>query len=265
MAILSDAGTIGVPTGEKEAGQRVDFKPDKFDLLVETKGARVAWSRAAFCPCDAANDQTEQADPTCAICSGSGWFLFKPAGAVSDPKITGELDALQTQIVGTDSAIIKCLMLGSTANANPYDQVLRKIEGTVNITARPENQLGYHDRLVELDAYMPYSQLHETAGEALTTATYPVAKMNLLRSESTIYVEGTDFTLVTGGISWTSAPASGTRLSLHYLIHPVWRIVDYPHSSRLTSRRFKAVTESHIPLAVQGTAKLEWLVGPRSG
>jgi len=39
---FASTGVIGLPAGNKEAGQRVDLKADKFDLMIETKGPRVA-------------------------------------------------------------------------------------------------------------------------------------------------------------------------------------------------------------------------------
>ena len=65
---MPQAGVTGLPEGTKEEGQRVDFRPDQFDLTIETKGYRIAWSRAAQCPCKPINAQTEQPDPNCAIC-----------------------------------------------------------------------------------------------------------------------------------------------------------------------------------------------------
>ena len=68
--------------------------------------------------------------------------------------------------------------------------------------------------------------------------------MNQLRSESTVYVLDTDFEITTNGnISWlTGPPANNTDLSLHYLCHPTWLVVDHPHTARVSSRLFKTPT-----------------------
>ena len=100
------AGAIGLLEGQKEAGKRVDFKPDDYVLLVETKGYRLAWSRAAFCPCKPINLQTDQSDPTCTLCEGSGWLRFRPEEAVINSAVIGELDELQQSIVDDNAAVV---------------------------------------------------------------------------------------------------------------------------------------------------------------
>ena len=93
-------GTVGLPDGVKEAGRRVDFKPDAFTLAIETKSfGRLAWTQACYCPCVPNNDQTDQPDPNCDLCDGHGWLMFRPAIAETDPKVLGDLNPLQAKLV----------------------------------------------------------------------------------------------------------------------------------------------------------------------
>jgi hypothetical protein len=264
MPILkaSDAGSVGLPSGVKEAGQRVDFKPDKFVLQIETKGYRLAWNRAARCPCASVNTQTDQADPNCSLCTGSGWLLFKPAGAVTDEKITGDIDATQQVIVGSTGAVIRGIVSGITNKYVPYDQVIARLEGTSMLTVRAENKLGYYDRICNLDATIAYCQLKDAGSGSTLSMRYPIRDINLLRSASAVFVVDTDFTIVAGNIVWESgrAPASGTQLVCHYLTHPYWRVVDHPHAARLTPVKFKSAVDVPQPLPVSAVLKYEWML-----
>ena len=264
MPILraADAGVVGLPDGVKEAGQRVDFKPDKFTLAVETKGYRLAWSRAARCPCVGVNTQTDQANPNCVLCSGKGWLLFQPTGAVVDTEIIGELDATQTVIVGSTAAVIKGIMSGITNKYVPYDQVVARLEGVSMLTVRAENKLGYYDRICNLDATVTQYELKDAGSESTLSMRYPIRDINLLRSESAVFVVDTDFTIVAGDISWVSgqAPAAGTQLACHYLTHPYWRVMDHPHAARLTPVKYKSTSEDPRPLPVSAVLKYEWML-----
>lgn len=264
MPILTSAaaGAVGLPVGQKEAGQRVDFKPDKFILAIETKGVRLAWHRAARCPCAGVNTQTDQSDPNCSICGGDGWLLFKPAGFVTDTKIVGELDATHQVILGSTGAVIRGLLSGITNKFVPYDQVVARLEGISMLTVRPENKLGYYDRLCNLDATVTHCELKDAASGSTLSMRYPIRDINLLRSESTVYVKTTDFTIVAGDISWVDgqAPAEGTQLACHYLTHPYWRVMDHPHASRMTPVKFKSSANDPRPMPVSAVLKYEWMI-----
>jgi len=257
------AGSIGLPSNVKETGRRVDFRTDEYILAIETKGYRLAWSRAAFCPCAPINDQTEQPNPNCTLCEGSGWIRFRPAGAVIDEDRTGELDAIQQAIVGADAAVIRGIMSGITNKREPYDQVLPRLEGVMNVTARHENKLGYHDRLVNLDSTIVYSQVHDYDAP-LMKLRYPVRAINLMRSEAKTYTEDVDYTLAAGDVQWIAGqePTVGERLAIHYLTHPTWRVVEHPHAMRLTPVKSKTTSTTGIPtpLPVQAVCKLEFML-----
>jgi len=264
-SFVAKAGSVGLPSHIKETGRRVDFRTDEYTLAIETKGYRLAWSRASYCPCIPINDQTEQPDPNCTICSGAGWVLFKPVGAVSNQDITGPLDDVQAAMVGDNAAVIRGIMSGITNKKEAYDQALPRLEGMLNATVRAENKLGYYDRLINLDSTVVYSQVYDYKVASPTTKLrYPVRLINLLRTVSKVYVEGTDYTLAGGDIVWVSGkePAVGDRLAIHYLTHPTWRVIEHPHALRLTSVKSKTESKAGnpIPLPVQAMCKLEYLL-----
>lgn len=255
-------GAVGLPAGEKEAGKRVDFKPNQFVVAIETKGYRIAWSRAARCPCQPINDQTEQPDPNCTLCSGTGWFLFRPNAGVIDQRVVGPLDEIQQALIGNEAVVVKAIMSGLANTYKAYDPIGARLDGMAAVTMRHENKLGYFDRLINLDATIVYNQILEASGAALPTR-YIVRQVNLLRSQDTVYVEGTHFTVANGVINWVTGqtPSAGTRVIVHYLTHPVWRVVEHPHALRLTPVKFKTGdVDNPTSLPVQGIAKYEWLI-----
>lgn len=255
-------GAVGLPDGVKEAGQRVDFKEDKFVLAIETKGYRLAWSRSAKCPCQPVNLQTQQPDPNCSLCSGTGWFLFAPATAVLRKDTVGELDAIQLKIVNNEAVIIRAIMSGIKAQVQPYDLIGARLEGMAAVTVRHENKLGYYDRLTNLDSTIVYAQIIKADGTNVLETNYIVRQVHLLRSETTVYASGTHYNVVDGEIQWVAgqAPATNTPIAIHYLTHPVWRIVDHPHALRTTPIKFKSgELNLETALPVQAMAKYEFL------
>ncbi|MGI4850692.1 MAG: hypothetical protein ACRYGR_01960, partial [Janthinobacterium lividum] len=76
--ITPQFGALGIPAHSKETGQRSDFRVDQFSININAHGYRLAWTRASICPCMPINAQTEQADPSCSLCQGNGFFYFGP-------------------------------------------------------------------------------------------------------------------------------------------------------------------------------------------
>jgi len=255
-------GAVGLLPDQKEAGQRVDFKPDKFVLAVETKGYRLAWSRACRCPCAPVNDQTQQPDPMCDLCEGTGWFLFRPSSATIDERIVGDLDEIQTKLLGDRSVLIRGIMSGIMQQYQGYDILGARLEGTAAVSVRYENKLGYYDRLINLDATISYVQLLDMPEGLELPTKYIVRQVNLLRTKDQTYVEDTDFTVEEGVIHWVDGhqPRAGTRVACHYLTHPVWRIIEHPHGLRLTPVKYKGTKDTPQELPVQGIAKYEFLL-----
>lgn len=259
---MPNVPVLGVPEGEKQAGQRVDFKPKKFDLLIETKGYLLAWERATVCPCAPVSPQTEQPDPNCPLCGGSGWFYF-----TSEQSNVSEyvLDEVQTELA-SGKMLIRGVITSIANMPNPLDKMGNWVAGTMNLTVRPENKLGYWDRIVALDSQIVFSEILDADGTDVTETRYLVTGMNMLRSSTTLYKLGTDFALDKGKISWYAgkAPGSGERLAIHYLCHPTWLVTEHPHAARTTSVLFKTPspktpTGDPRDLPVQALVKYEFL------
>jgi hypothetical protein len=262
------SGVVGLEAGEKPV--RADFSRRVFDTAIEQKGARLVWSRGTPCPCEGLNRQTEQTDPSCALCDGHGWHFFGPKGYAA-PVEAGELDDLQQKLVAQDGgAVIRGIMTGVGLQQDPVTQLGAWLFGSSMLTVRPENRLGYYDRIVHLDSIVPYAQILRVGNAADPVKTrFLVRAVNLLRSVERRYDEGADFTIETGVIKWITgrAPSSGTRITVHYLCHPQWLVVEQPkvlreETSKAKGRKRIAPVGEPVPLPVQAMIKLEYLVAP---
>lgn len=276
------------PTGITELPankQKFTGKPtlDENDLVqhIELLGARVAWSRAAFCPCQSANEQTKQPDPTCVKCQGRGFFYFGVPSYVI-PDEVGDLTTIQKAIIDDEgAAVIRTLFTRSTHITDPYDLLGTWVRGSIFVTVRPENKIGYYDKLVNLDAEICYSEVVEInlADDPNLVSPirfrYRATQVNTLETTTTRYRQNVDFDLTNdGNINWTAdIPTPDTsidsdntkiKLSVHYLTHPAWLIVEYPHVFRETPARSKVkvkTTPFGTPTAhpIQALARLEFL------
>ena len=267
--IAPTTGIVGLPTGTKDR-PRADFLVSEIEKFLEQKGYRVGWSRACLCPCQPVNDQTEQADPNCTLCSGTGWFHFRAADYAINTDLVGDLDTEQESVLDRYQAVvIKGIMTGLAAVVQPNDKISRWVEGTSVITVRAENKLGYHDRIIGLDSRLVYSEFLDVtaATTTLLPARYPVLGVNLLRSSDQIYEPGLDFVITDGSVEWLPGgtnPVAGTRLAIHYLTFPVWLVVEYPKAVRDTVVKFKTTTPK-MPLGdptalpMQAVVKYEFL------
>lgn len=259
---------IGMPSGQKPR-PRVDFKQDKFIRLIENAGIRICWSRGAICPCAPANDQTDQPDPNCTLCAGTGFFWFRPTDYVV-PDEVGDLTAIQeAMITRYDGVVIRGVVQGVIREESAYDVLGDWAMGSYTVTVRNENRLGYYDRLVAIDAIMPFSQIVFTVGTKATLR-YPAENVNLCRSEATIYDCPDDFELDSdGNIEFKTAPTENTRLSVHYDHHPAMVVWEHLHAFRDSLIAFKQPAKStpmgnpqRLPLQV--LARLEFLPFPRA-
>lgn len=263
---MPEFGIQGIPDGFKD-NMRADFRADEFAKLIEVKGYRLAWQRASVCPCSGINEQTQQVDPNCPLCAGKSWLYFGPRNYVLDQDKVGQLTDAQKAAVGV-GAIIKGIMTGLTTNAQPHNDVGRWMSGTSQVTVRPENRLGYYDKLVGLDSEIVYAE-NLTAGSSaqLLEARYPIVSVNYLRSLATIYTDQ-DFELQDGKVKWkpSRGPSSGTRLAIHYQTFPVWLIIEHPHTVRdtLVRRKTKVPTQplgTPKQLPVQALVRYDFLQG----
>ena len=271
----------GLPSDVKPT-PRSDFKPNEYDILFRTKGYRLYWSSAAICPCRY-NAQTEQPDPACSLCKGRGFYYFLPDPAIRAGETTDRYGNLVELNEAGDGVMIQAIMTGFTNDTQALEKMGEWIFGTCNVTTHAENRMGYQDRLVSVDSVITYAQVLEYDGSAIIPVTggfgeeakktglrYPVVEVNLLRSLATNYRRGEDFDLTADGeIEWlgSAAPAAGTRLSLHCEVHPVWIVLDHPHTFRdtlIAAKTNKSFTPAgeYKRMPVQAVAKLDYLVTP---
>jgi len=278
MSDLRPSIITGLPTGTKEAGQRVDFKPDKFDLAIITKGYRVWWSRSGICPCRN-NDQTDQAQVNCPVCKGTGWFHYLPdlglEGYTHDPYG----NPIEINDAG-DAVSIMAIMTAATLDPQIYEKFGEWTFGTLKVSTQAMNRIGYRDRLVLRDAELVWGQLIEFDGETKIEVTggrsnaglrYPAVRTQLLcrvssAGERINYRLDVDYQIDTdGGLVWlTTPPDPDTMLFLSYTINPVFRVLDHVFAFRDTlvaaKTAAKSVADQHRKLPVHAMAKLDFLV-----
>lgn len=267
--------TLGLPEGTKQAGQRVDFRDQAFDVTIETKGTRVAWSQAAVCPCVGSNDQTDQPDINCALCaktSTPGLLYFRPAGYDSTIAAIGELNDLQRYIIDRDaspSVVVRAIAIGVQRNETATDRVGQWVDGTVNLTFRKNHKIGFYDRMVFLDSLLPFSEIVVSgAAGSPTPLRFPAVKCNFVRSETARYEEGTDFFVnQIGQLCFLSGrgPAANTKLSVHYVHYPSFIVVSHLNAIRdslVIAKKQATKTPLGDPqqLPVRVTAQLEFLL-----
>jgi hypothetical protein len=241
MALVPTIVT-GRTEGSIEAGQRVDFRPQRFDSAIVSHGYRLWWSRTAVCPCRN-NEQTDQPDPTCSLCRGAGRFRFLPDAALTQ----GGSDAAGNPVVlnATGDAVqIHGLVTSLSKQPQVYERMGEWVFGTAMLTTQRENRIAFRDRFEAVDAIMPWSQIIRADGTAtLRTGVggrderglrFRPVTLTLIRSLATVFRQGADYTLSDdGSVAWLGvAPALGTVLTAHYEFHPIWEVVEHVHVVR---------------------------------
>lgn len=237
----------GMPEDTKEAGFRVDFRPTDFDKLIETKGYLLSWTRACQCPCRPVSELTENSDPNCALCQGSGWLYYgRSEGVEPDWATIGEVTAVQKALIARDDAmVIRGVVSGAQQEYDPWNQVGRWRGGSVMCTVRPENKIAYYDKIITLDTEIVFSEVVEAGSpDDSLRLRYLATGINHIRSVERIFVADVDFVLDVGRVKWnpSSAPVVKTRLAVHYLCHPTWLVFQHPHVVRTTSVKYKTPT-----------------------
>lgn len=264
----------GMPAGVKPR-PRVDFIPTEFDQAITTKGYRMWWSRAGICPCTN-NTQTEQPEIICPLCKGDNYYYFPPDAAIANGA-TEDSEGNAVTMSPDGSAIgIYVLMTSMTQDTQIFEKFGEWVFGMAKVTTQHPNKLGYRDRLTALDSEMTWAQVIEYDGSEIITVKgergksglrYPIVCLHQLRSISTIYRLGQDFVLTTKGeLQWMTgrAPTSGTRLSLHCTVHPVWVVVEHVNSYRDTQLDTDGTikNQKHTKLPIHSVVKLDFLINP---
>ena len=259
----------GKPGGAASRFLRVDFRPtDEFDSLIETKTPRLGWARATLCPCVGLNDQTKQLDPSCPQCNGLGWAYFRPPTYSVNTETLGTFTKEQQATLNRAEAVaIRGLMISVESDPDMFRVLGSWSFGSAKLTVRGQNRLGYYDRIISIDESIVRSETTEADGSGKVKLKYLTTGVNDLRSLTTQY-DDTDVELVDGEVIWKPGvePATGTRLSVNYLFHPVWVVLQHLHVVRTSLARYKAPPKTlqtpegdNISLPVQAVVRLEHL------
>ncbi len=254
----------------KETMSRADFLTDSFAFLVETKGYLLSWERASICPCRPVVPTTEQPDPNCALCKGAGWLYFGLETPITDFSDIGDLDEVQQKIVQQNNAMVIRGVITSIQNDyNPWDRFGNWMSGSMMLTVRHENKIGYYDRLTILDSSIVYVEVRDATGDNTLPLRYLATGVNYLRSFDRVYKADVDFDIVEGHIRFYEgkAPSSGERLSIHYICHPTVLVVEHPHVIRQTTiqkkvQKPKTVRGDPAGMPIQAMVRYDFIPEP---
>lgn len=265
--------TTGVPDTVKPR-PRADMRVEEFQKLIDNKGYRVWWSRTSICPCRN-NEDTDQADVACPLCGGDGWFEHLPDEGLEDH----ETDAYGNPVELNDAlnaVQVHAWLSSATRDPQIFERFGEWAFGMAKCSMDGNNKLGHRDKLEVIDAVMTWNQLLKADGTATIPVTggrgaasglqYRAVDVHLLRSLTTVYRLGRDYKLVedSGAIQWLiTPPVEDTMLTVNYLVHPIFRVMDHVYAFRDTNvqKRNKATTEEeeHTYLPTQVLLKLEFM------
>lgn len=276
--LISKDATLGLPPNTKDR-PRIDFKDTAFDVFIEQKGVRIAWSKASPCPCESDNDQTRQPAVNCTLCKDTpGHIFFRPENYIVDENVIGELDDIQKFLINrtqSPAVVIRGVIQGIGRSEATYDRLGQWVEGTISVSFRKDNRAGYYDRFTLLDQLVTYSELVLAgAVDSPLNLRFPSVRMEFVRTEDKVFEKDTDYFIsnigqlcfVTG-----SAPAKGTKIAVTYLHHPQFLIWEHLHAVRATVINSKLGAKPKTPLGnpqllpLQALAKLEFLIGRGDG
>lgn len=239
----------GLPGGDASRFLRVDFSTaggdefSQFESLIETKCPRLGWARAADCPCTGINAQTTTPDPVCPSCNGLGWRYFRPNEYVVDEAQLGPLDVLQQGILDKMRGVVIRGLLTGIATSPDIFQVLGKWAlGSSMLSVRPRNRLGYYDRIVQLDEVTPFCEKHAVTEDSDFLPTrYPIHSVNFLGSLAQEFTDDDVELLEDGTVRFkaTKKPETGTVVSINYMHHPAWVVIEYVNTQRTSLIKFR--------------------------
>lgn len=229
-------GTFTPPQGNIAP---TEFRTEAFRDLILTHGYRLAWTRAAICPCTPVNDQNLGIRSDCPLCRGTGILYYGPK----------RTQALETETLNdTQRAYMKetqaFLIRGVMTNLQKHDELYIKEgrwrSGSCNCTVEPENKLSYRDRLVAIDSSLVYNEvvtLSSDVAQPLPLRYRATGPVHLCRSVDRQFEPDVDFYVRAGRLYFNAStrPPGGTRLAISYTTFPTWLVDDMPHSIRLAN------------------------------
>lgn len=194
--------------------QQVDWDRSQFDDAVTHHGYLCFIDRALSCPC--CGGDIKNALPDCLNCGGSGWVY---------------IDRQESRV-----------LCSSISNRNKYEVWTAENMGTVNITCKPQDKLGYMDKvtLLELESWFNQAvRLYSGDDDVFALLTYePVSvfdvylfvgsKTKLRRlSESEYTIENNKITVNNNVFTPQELQnIENKTISVRYTHNPIYYIID---------------------------------------
>jgi len=228
---------------------RTNFRTVEFDRLLLAHGKRVVWRKAMLCPCQ--QESTDQANPACAACDGSGYFY-------------------------TDPLEIQAHMAAFSKSTRLYEKFGLWTSGEVAVTTQQAYRLAWRDSIEMVDDLMNFNELLKKGNRRGRRAALPAmtdsARYRIAKLTKALYLDPTGQVLplevgyhmtlnAQGHIVWLAAGerlvCDGQLVSVHYDFHPAWVVTSHPHAQR--SDLVAADTVDAVGLPLQCSAQLDFL------
>lgn len=214
------------------------FDLDQFHQTIQKLGMRFEWSRALACPCQMA--RSNQPDPSCGNCYGSGWWHISPE-ASRERHLTRSYIPVRA---------VPSMMKSSFNDTNEVNALGLWYGGEMQLTVHHDSIVGWRDKFKCLDQTMPFSEVlirdantqivavgnwGRTTAEWKASMRYEPLRVNFVVDEDdNIYRRGPHWDLrertraEPTRLYWKAGqgPADTKRYSVHYDCHPVWIVAD---------------------------------------
>lgn len=248
-----------------------DMEPEAFRAEIIGKGAQMTWEMAAECACEQRVDygsvegRPGSSQQDCVACDGTG-------------------------IIYHSAQPIRALLTSPDANPDRFALYGPMAQGMMRLSMLPENLPSYLDRFTLRDSVMTYREsrtrqatveelrfpvvtrpvTHGTLGDPTTPTTTTFGTMYVRRADADgviiagELVEDVDFEIDNSGrVDWTlgdglgTAPAVGSRYSIHYVCNPRYIAQSFPFIFRDTWLREKSPMRVHATMPVRVDCTLE--------
>lgn len=255
-----------------KSGATSSFEPEIFDQQVRDIGYLMYWSSGELCPCRS-NTQTDQADPSCPACDGSGFVYMLP-----DAPRLSDYDDPRTCTDFPDRADAKAtqaILTAQTQDVQIFEHFGEWIFGVANLTTFSWNEVGYRDRFEHQQSLMTYRQVLKVPDSLIFVKGRNVKEklryrvIKLLRVAKIVggsIVDITDKVVLNddGTVDLTAAPViPGDFVTIGYRFHPIWIVTDYAMAVRDSRQHAKTVERflgKHEILPVHSFVKLDFLL-----